>query len=141
MARDKGFKKSVGDTGDNQGDLEVAPYPVDETAHGYAPDSGETGPELKSGGRLAFEAHDTQATSRSRGGAIYKPSRAAKYVGHSINAQGNERALRKTEPGREWIGLEGADRPAGTSSARFGSGVRPLEPITGEHDMPSSTGR
>lgn len=61
--------------------------------------------------------------SRCRGGAIYKPDKAAKYVGQSINAQGNERALRKTEPGRKWITIEGADRPAGTSTARFGSGI------------------
>ena len=140
MARDKGFKKSVGDAADDQGNTEVSPFPPDEHQHGWAPDSGKTGPELTSGGNRAFEGRDTQPGSRSRGGAIYKPAKAAKYVGQSINAQGNERALRKTEPGRRWITIEGADRPAGSSTARFGTGVRPLEPINAEDHLPSTGG-
>lgn len=128
--RDKGFRKSFGDTTDNQGDLEVSPFPPEEGGHGYAPDSGKTGPALSSGGNRAFEAHPTQASSRSEGGAIYKPAKGAKYVGQSVNAQGNERALRTQEPGRVFKQEEGADRPVGVSTARFSSGVRPLESIT-----------
>lgn len=140
MVRDKGAKKATGIMGDNQGNMEVGQYPVDEDNHGYGPDSGKTGPELTQGGNRAFEGRDTQPTSRSRGGAIYKPSKGAKFVGQSINAQGNELALRKTEPGRKWVKIEGADRPAGTSTARFGSGVRPLEPINAEDHLPTSNG-
>jgi hypothetical protein len=136
MARDKGFKKSMGDSDENQGDMEVSPFPPSEDQHGWAPDSGETGPELTQGGNRAFEGRDTQAASRSKGGAIYKPSKGAKYVGHSINAQGNKRALRLTEKGRIFQEEEGADRPVGTSTARFASGVNPLESITSEGHLP-----
>jgi hypothetical protein len=140
MARDKGFKKSLGNMQDDQGDREVAPFGQDEHSHGWAPDSDKTGPELTKGGNRAFEGRETQAASRSRGGAIYKPSKAAKYVGQSINAQGNERALRKREPGRIFHEEEGAERPVGTSTARFSSGVRPLESITGEETPATSSG-
>jgi len=143
MARDKGFKKSFGETGDNQGEMEVAPFGPSDDEHGWAPDSGKTGPELTSGGNRSFEGRDTQAGSRSQGGAIYKPSKAAKYVGQSINAQGNTRAFRLKEKGRIFKKEEGADRPVGTSTARFASGVRPLESVTGDPElhMPPSTGR
>lgn len=131
MARDKGVKKSMGDSDENQGDMEVSPFPPNEHQHGWAPDSGETGPELTQGGNRAFEGRGTQRTSRSEG-AIYKPSKAAKYVGQSINAQGNTRAFRVKEAGRIFKEEEGADRPVGTSTARFASGVRPLESITSD---------
>lgn len=132
MARDKGVKKSFGDSDENQGEMEISPFPPNDHQHGWAPDSGKTGPELTQGGNRAFDGRDTQRSSRSEGGAIYKPAKAAKLVGHSINAQGNTRALRTKEAGRIFKQEEGADRPVGTSTARFGSGVRPLESITSD---------
>lgn len=137
MAGDKGARKSMGNMQDDQGDREVAPFGEDEHSHGWAPDSGQTGPELTRSGNRSFENRATQAASRSKGGAIYKPSRGAKYVGQSINAQGNERALGKVEPGRVFQEEEGAERPVGVSTARFFSGVRPLESITSEHTLAS----
>jgi hypothetical protein len=122
--------------------LVLSPFPPSDRDHGWAPDSGKTGSELESGGNRAFEGRGTQPGSRSQG-AIYKPSKAAKHVGQSLNAQGNTRALRMKEAGRVFKHREGADRPVGTSTARFASGVRPLESITGdpEQHMPPSTGR
>jgi len=133
MVRDKGAKKSFGNMQDNQGNMDVAPFGPSEDSHGWAPDSGKTGPELEKGGNRSFENRDTQAASRSKGGAIYAPSKAAKYVGQSINAQGNEMALNKREKGRIFQKRQGANRPVGVSTARFYSGVNPLESITGEN--------
>ncbi len=135
MARDKGVKKSFGDSDENQGEMEVSPFPPSDRQHGWAPDSGETGPELTQGGNRSFEGRGTQRSSRSEGGAIYKPSKAAKHVGESINAQGNTRAFRAKEAGRVFKREEGADRPVGTSTARFASGVRPLESITSDPEQ------
>ncbi len=137
MVRDKGAKKSFGNQQDNQGNMDVAPFGPSEDSHGWAPDSGSTGPELEKGGNRSFEGRPTQAASRSKGGAIYAPSKAAKYVGQSINAQGNERALGKREKGRRFHEEEGAERPVGTSTARFFSGVNPLDSVTGE-DTPAA---
>lgn len=81
----------------------------------------------RQGGDRAFEGQGTQGASR--GHAIVKPDPATRFVGQSVNQQGNTLALRKREPGRIWRKLQGADRPAAFSSARFVTGVNPEEPI------------
>jgi len=48
-----------------------------------------------------------------------------------VNAQGNEIALRKQEPGRVSEGERGKGRPQGRATARLATGVNPLESITG----------
>jgi hypothetical protein len=69
--------------------------------------------------------------SQQRGRPVYAPTKGAQLVGESINAQGNEVALGKQEPGRQFEREQGADRPAGRSTARMSSGVNPLESVTG----------
>ena len=65
-----------------------------------------------------------------------EPEPATKYVGESVNRQGNKQALRKTERGRRFKGHDENGRPAGYSTARFSSGVNPQESITGELYLP-----
>jgi hypothetical protein len=70
-------------------------------------------------------------TRQQRGRPIYAPAKGAEHVGESINARGNELALRKREAGRVFDGKQGPDRPAGRSTARFVTGVNPLDSVTG----------
>jgi hypothetical protein len=69
--------------------------------------------------------------SAQRGRPVYAPTRGSQLVGESVNAQGNERALEHREQGRVFKARTGADRPAGTSTARMSTGVNPQESITG----------
>ncbi|HEY3672379.1 MAG TPA: hypothetical protein VGN51_15700 [Acidimicrobiia bacterium] len=70
--------------------------------------------------------------SQQRGRPVYAPTKGSALVGESVNAQGNEVALTKREQGRVFQGEQGADRPAGRSTARMSSGVNPLESVTGD---------
>jgi len=72
-------------------------------------------------------------TSQQRGRPVYAPTKGSQLVGESINAQGNEVALGKREPGRQFEQEQGADRPAGRSTARMSSGVNPLDSVTGTY--------
>ncbi|MCU1457031.1 MAG: hypothetical protein JWL73_1123 [Actinomycetia bacterium] len=75
--------------------------------------------------------------SPSRGGKpIYAPTKGAFLVGKSINAQGNELAFERREPGRVFETVKGADRPAGRSTARWVSGVNELDSVTGDVYLP-----
>jgi hypothetical protein len=73
----------------------------------------------------------TPGKSAQRGRPVYAPTKGASLVGQSVNAQGNERALRRREPGRVFTEVRGSQRPAGRSCARFATGVNPLESVTG----------
>ena len=61
---------------------------------------------------------------------------AARYVGQSVNRQGNKQALRRMERGRQFSGRDDTGRPWGRSTARFASGVNPQESITGDLYLP-----
>jgi hypothetical protein len=65
-----------------------------------------------------------------------EPEAATKYVGESVNRQGNKLALRRTERGRRFAGRDEQGRPFGRSTARFSSGVDPQESITGDLYLP-----
>jgi hypothetical protein len=65
-----------------------------------------------------------------------EPEAGAKYVGESVNRQGNKQALRRTERGRQFAGHDKNGRPFGRSTARFASGVDPQESITGDLYLP-----
>ena len=75
----------------------------------------------------------TEWRSSRRGRPVYAPTKGAALVGDSVNAQGNEIALRKEEPGRIREGKGEAGRPRARATARFVSGVNPLESITGPY--------
>jgi hypothetical protein len=79
------------------------------------------------------EDHVAQQKSQQRGRPIYAPTKGSQLVGESLNAQGNEYALRTREKGREFVAVDGADRPAGSSTARMASGVHPLDSVTGTY--------
>ena len=65
-----------------------------------------------------------------------EPDAGAKYVGESVNRQGNQQALRRTERGRTFEGRDEQGRPVGRSTARFATGVNPQESITGDLYLP-----
>jgi hypothetical protein len=65
-----------------------------------------------------------------------EPEPAARYVGESVNRQGNKQALRRMERGRLFVGRDDTGRPRGRSTARFSSGVNPQESITGDLYLP-----
>ena len=65
-----------------------------------------------------------------------EPDPAARYVGQSVNRQGNKQALRRRERGRQFAGKDDNGRPWGRSTARFASGVNPQESITGDLYLP-----
>ena len=65
-----------------------------------------------------------------------EPEPGAKYVGVSVNRQGNKQALRRQERGRRYEGEDENGRPWGRSTARFASGVNPQESITGDLYLP-----
>ena len=65
-----------------------------------------------------------------------EPDPATKYVGVSVNRQGNKQALRKVERGRRFKGQDENGRPVGYSTARYASGVNPQESITGDLYLP-----
>lgn len=62
------------------------------------------------------------------GGPLYRPSKAAGYVGESINSQGNQLAFRSGKGG-----ILGAMRRRGQKGARRSTGINPLESITGPY--------
>lgn len=86
-----------------------------------------SGAAAREAANRAFEGRSTQSSARGR--AIVKPDPATRFVGQSINQQGNTLAFRRREPGRIWRRLQGADRPAGLSNARYSTGVLPEDPI------------
>jgi hypothetical protein len=83
-------------------------------------------------GDRAFEARRTQPGSRG-GRPVFAPTKGTRYVGRSLTPQGNERALGRREKGRLFKGEKGAERPHGTSNARFVNGVNPKDSITGTY--------
>jgi hypothetical protein len=64
---------------------------------------------------------------------VFAPTKGTRFVGQSLSARGNERALGRQEKGRVFKGVKGAGRPSGESTARFVNGVNPLESITGTY--------
>jgi hypothetical protein len=125
MANDRGSEASgAGGNGEAQGATVGFLSPQ---GHGSAPDVGQAGAEARQGGDRAFEGRPTQPSSR--GDYVVKPDPATKWVGQSINQQGNTLALRKREPGRIWRRLRDSGRPIAYSSARFSTGVNPEDPI------------
>jgi hypothetical protein len=92
----------------------------------------ESSDAARQAGDRAYEARKTQPGSRG-GRPVYAPTKGTRYVGISMTPQGNERALKRREAGRVFKGTKGADRPEGTSKARFVNGVNPQESITGTY--------
>jgi hypothetical protein len=67
--------------------------------------------------------------------SVLGPGRGARLVGQSINAQGNELALRQ---GRHARRRDKGLRSAGTGSPADATGVNPLPSITGDLYLPRS---
>ncbi len=98
-------------------------------------DKGIASDTAKQAGDKAFEANETQDASKSEGGAIYAPAEGVEDVGKSMSKRGEDRADRRTEPGRVEEEESGTGRKVGKSSARMSTGVNPLEPK--EDDSPT----
>lgn len=97
--------------------------------------SAEAAGTLKTPAKTATQA--PKGPGARRGRPIYNPDRAARLVGQSINSQGNELAFKKRAAGREDSG-DGASpgsggRPASGVSARYSTGVNPLESVSGPY--------
>ncbi|MEA2506847.1 MAG: hypothetical protein QOH48_1465 [Actinomycetota bacterium] len=97
---------------------------------------GSASDTAKQAGNKAFEANETQAASKSEGGAIVAPSEGVEDVGKSISKRGEDRADRRTEPGRVEEEDTESGRKIGKSTARMSTGVNPQEPR--DSDSPGS---
>jgi hypothetical protein len=126
MAAERGSDRSfgVGGNGDAQG---AAGGFLSSGEHGTAPDVGRASPTAQQAGERASEGRPPPPSRR--GTFVVKPDRATRWVGQSINQQGNMLALKKNEPGRIWRRTRDSGRPVGYSSARFSTGVNPEDPI------------
>jgi hypothetical protein len=120
------------------GKQEDATHHPGDDEHGWAPDekgSGATGSEsmAEQAGNRAFEARDTQDSSRGTGpnpGQSGGPGQAPEGVGESISRRGEDVGDHEDEGGREAEGGKGPTRrPVGTSNAGDSTGVDPQEPI------------
>ncbi|MEA2510227.1 MAG: hypothetical protein QOG21_2309 [Actinomycetota bacterium] len=125
--RDKGSQGSMGKQSADRGDSEVGRFEGDDQ-HGSSPDVGSASETAKQAGDKAFEGNETQAGSKSEGGAIYAPSKGVEDVGESISKRGEDRADHTSEPGRVEEEEKGTGRKIGKSTARMSTGVNPLEP-------------
>jgi hypothetical protein len=105
---------------------------VDEHQHGWAPDApgtGEAKQRVVEGNKKAFEANDTQESSR--GEAIQGPDLTPAGVGESSTRRGEDVAEEEgSEPGRYDSGPQGqSQRPSGGSTARDQTSVDPQDLI------------
>jgi hypothetical protein len=100
-------------------------------------DKGSAKETAKQAGDKAFEANETQAASKSEGGAIYAPQKGVEDVGESISKRGEDRADHTSEPGRVEEEEAGTGRKVGKSSARMSTSVNPQEPK--DDDSPNIT--
>lgn len=126
MARDQGDTGGTSFGGNGEAQEPIGAF-GGESAHGTGPDVGRASPTARQAGDRAFEGRPTQSSSRGR--PVVKPDPATQFVGQSINQQGNMLAFKRKEPGRIWRRVQGADRPAGLSTARYSTGVLPEDPI------------
>jgi hypothetical protein len=116
----------MGKQSSDRGDSEVGREGKDQ--HGSSPDAGSASDTAKQAGDKAFEANETQAASKSEGGAIYAPQKGVEDVGESISKRGEDRGDHTSEPGRVEEEEKGTGRKVGKSSARMATGVNPQEP-------------
>jgi hypothetical protein len=124
---DKGFQRSIGKQQVDRGESEVGRFEGDDQ-HGYSPDVGQASDTAKEAGDKAFEGRDTQAASKSEGGAIVSPSEGVEDVGESMSKRGEDRADRRNEPGRVEVEEKDTGRKVGKSTARISTGVNPQDP-------------
>jgi hypothetical protein len=126
-SRDKGSQGASGKQSADRGEAEAGRFEGDDQ-HGYSPDVGSANETAKQAGDKAFEANETQAGSKSEGGAIYAPSEGVEDVGESISKRGEDRGDHTHEPGRVEEEEKDTGRKIGKSTARMSTGVNPLEP-------------
>jgi hypothetical protein len=124
---DKGSQRSVGKQQVDRGESEVGRFEGDDQ-HGYSPDVGTASDTAKQAGDKAFEGNETQAASKSEGGAVVAPSEGVEDVGESMSKRGEDRADRRTEPGRVEEEERETGRKVGKSTARISTGVNPQDP-------------
>jgi hypothetical protein len=136
---DKGSEKAKGKASEDRGETEVGRFEGDE--HGFSPDVGH-GDKQKEAGEKAMDARDTQAASRSEGGAIHAPEKSAEHVGESLTTRGETRGRKDEEEGRTEEGGRAPGRPKGKSEAEHASGVNPLpaKDDESEHLPPGDAG-
>jgi hypothetical protein len=101
---------------------------TDESGRDKGSQGGSASETAKQAGDKAFEANETQAGSKSEGGAIYAPSEGVEDVGESMSKRGEDRADHTHEPGRVEEEEKDTGRKVGKSSARMSTSVNPLEP-------------
>jgi hypothetical protein len=125
--RDKGSQGLSGKQSADRGDSEVGRHEGDDQ-HGYSPDVGTASDTARQAGDKAFEGNETQAASKSEGGAIVNPSEGVEDVGESMSKRGEDRGDRRSEPGRVEEEERDTGRKVGKSTARMSTGVNPQEP-------------
>jgi hypothetical protein len=124
--RDKGSQGLSGKQSADRGDSEVGRFEGDDQ-HGSSPDVGGASETAKQAGDKAFEANETQAASKSEGGAIVSPSEGVEDVGESMSKRGEDRGDHTSEPGRVEEEEKETGRKVGKSTARMSTGVNPQE--------------
>jgi hypothetical protein len=134
--RDKGSQGLSGKQSADRGESEVGRFEGDDQ-HGYSPDVGSASDTAKRAGDKAFEGNETQAASKSEGGAIVSPSEGVEDVGESMSKRGEDRGDRRKEPGRVEEEERETGRKVGKSTARMSTGVNPQEPK--DKDSPTIT--
>jgi hypothetical protein len=125
--RDKGEQGLRGKQSADRGDSDAGRFEGDDQ-HGYSPDVGSASEMAKRAGDKAFEANETQAASKSEGGAIYAPSEGVEDVGESMSKRGEDRGDHTSEPGRVEEEEKGTGRKVGKSTARMSTSINPQDP-------------
>jgi hypothetical protein len=123
---DKGFQRSMGKQQVDRGESEVGRFEGDDQ-HGYSPDVESASDQVKQAGDKAFEGNETQAASRSEGGAIVSPSEGVEDVGESMSKRGEDRADHTSEPGRVEEEEKDTGRKVGKATGRMSTGVNPQD--------------
>jgi hypothetical protein len=123
---DKGFQRSIGKQQVDRGEAEVGRFEGDDQ-HGYSPDVGTASDTAKQAGDKAFEGNETQAASKSEGGAIVNPSEGVENVGESMSKRGEDRGDHTNEPGRVEEEVKETGRKVGKSTARMSTSINPQD--------------
>jgi hypothetical protein len=125
--RDKGEQGLRGKQSADRGESEVGRFEGGDQ-HGYSPDVGTASDIAKQAGDKAFEANETQAASKSEGGAIVNPSEGVEDVGQSMSKRGEDRGDHTSEPGRVEEEETETGRKIGKSTARMSTSINPQDP-------------